>query len=359
MASKKKSNKLKMRGYRTHRLLRYRVKHTDPGESNQDNHYIDIGRDLSALNRRMYKQGMIYNISNISFHDSQSNLQFEMCTLPDIWATYSAYRQARRIWKRQHYGSGLPVGAWTQFVVGMNKDQFTDQDTLLPLTQEEWTAARGEWLASCLSYNFTSPTDTEATAALWMLGAKNSGNITQSGDINSGLDSNGTGNESHGCAFVRNDGSGTTPSLVKQAFTGGLGIMQEYGAIKSDVAETPDATESVAHADSVFARLDQAASGYTGSTGQPTTIINRVSGYYDHPPYPQDIVALDATGSNADTYVQREVRFASGQKTIMTPGFDVPLGLIQVVTTASGNQTGYIDIEISPGRYKGVAALEI
>jgi hypothetical protein len=149
MASKKKSNNLKMRGYRTHRFLRYAVKHTG---SSEDNHYIDIGRDLSAINRRLYKQGMIYNINNIAFHDAQSNIQFELCTLPDIWSTYSAYRQARRIWKRQHYGSGLPVGAWAQFVVGMNKDQYTDVDTLLPLTQEEYTAVRGEWVASCLSY---------------------------------------------------------------------------------------------------------------------------------------------------------------------------------------------------------------
>ena len=359
MASKKKSNKLKMRGYRTHRLLRYAVKHTDPGASNQDNHYIDIARDLSALNRRMYKQGMIYNISNISFHDSQSNLQFEMCTLPDIWATYSAYRQARRIWKRQHYGTGLEVGAWTQFVVGMNRDQYTDVDTLLPLTQEEYTAVRGEWLASTLSYSMSNPSDTENSAALWMLGESNAGIPVQGGDINSGVDSSVSPNEPHGCAFVKNTGAGTAASLTKQVFTGGVGIMEEYGAMKADTPETPESNESVANADSVFQRLDQMASGFTGSISQPTTVINRVAGDWDHPPYPQDIVALDATGSNADTYVQREVRFASGQKTIMTPGFDVPLGLIQVVTTASGNQTGYIDIEISPGRYKGVAALEI
>lgn len=358
MASKKKSNKLKMRGYRTHRLLRYKVSHTGATE---DNHYIDIGRDLSQINRRMYKQGMIYNINNISFHDAQSNIQFELCTLPDIWSTYSAYRQARRIWKRQHYGTGKEVGAWTQFVVGMNKDHFTDADTLLPLTQEEWTAARGEWLASVLSYNVGNPTASETTAAMWMLGESNSASVTQSGDINSGLRADGAAGAvaPHGCAFVQNTGSGTETVLAKQAFDGGIGIMAEYGAMKQDVPETPDENQSVDHNSSVFARLDQMASGYTGSLSQPSAILQRVGGYYDHPPYPQDIVALDATGSNADTYVAREVRFASGQKTIMTPGFDVPLGLIQVVTTASGDQTGYIDIEISPGRYKGVAALEI
>ena len=323
----------------------------------QDNHYIDIGAALSNLNRRMYKQGMIYNISNIAVHDAQSALQFEFGTLRDSWPTYSAYRQARRIWKRQHYGSGKNVGAWTQFIVGMNKDQLTDIDTLIPISQEEYTVVRGEWLASCLSYSLTSSAGDEDTAALVMLGASDADAPVQLGAVNSGVDATGSNSwKSAGCAFVKNSGQGDSTSLAKQTFTGSVGIMAEYGMMKADVAETPDETTNGA---GVFSILDQQASGYTGNPNDSAYILERVDSHGDHPPYAQNIVGLEATGSNADTNVVREARFASGQKSLMLPGFDVPLGLIQVVTTASDGAVGYIDIELSPGRYKGVAALEI
>lgn len=355
MASKKKSNNLKMRGYRTHRYLRFKVNHTGDGE---DNHYIDIGRSLSALNRRLYKQGMIYNVSNIAVHDAQSELQFEFGTLRDSWPTYSAYRQARRIWKRQHYGTGQNVGAWTQFVVGLNRDMITDADNLIALSQEEWTVMRGEWLASCLTYTLPAAAGDENDAALVMLGASNAAAPTVSGSVNSGQDTtaDGAGYKSAGCAFVKNLGQGDSTSLSSQQFTGTLGIMAEYGYMKEDVSETPNETSS---SSSVFRQLDQMASGYAGGINDAPAIVGRVDTHGDHPPYAQNITGLEGTGGNADTNVVREARFASGQKTLMIPGFDVPLGLIQVVTTHTSDATGYIDVELSPGRYKGVAALEI
>ena len=344
--SAKKKNNLKMRGYRTHRYLRYKLSHTGDAE---DNHYIDLGRDLSALNRRLYKQGMIYNISNIAVHDNQSALAFEFGTLRDAWPTYSAYRQARRILKRQHHGSGMEVGAWSQFVVGMNRDQVTDTDTLIPVDQEGTNVVRGEWALSCLTYSLDLSSQDEDDAGLVMLGASNDATPTQSGSVNSG------GTTGSGCAFVINSGQGDSVSLAKQTFSGTLGIMAEYGHMKEDVSETPNETQQNA---GVFAKLDQMASGFSGNVNDNPQIIDRADKHGDHPPYASDVVGLEATGSDGATNVIREARLASGQKTLMIPGFDVPMGLIQVVTTGSAG-TAYLDIELSPGRFKGVAALEV
>ena len=59
-----------MTGYLTQRYLYYDLAHTGTEE---DFHYIDLARDLSAVNARLYRQGMMYGIQSFSIHDSQQN----------------------------------------------------------------------------------------------------------------------------------------------------------------------------------------------------------------------------------------------------------------------------------------------
>ena len=74
MANRKRKGKRKTRsrGLRSkrvpcQRVLRYLLQHTGNGE---DSHYIDLARDLSLLNRRLYRQGKVYGIAGITVHDN-------------------------------------------------------------------------------------------------------------------------------------------------------------------------------------------------------------------------------------------------------------------------------------------------
>ncbi len=158
MARKKaKRSKPKLTGYLAQRYLYYTLNHTGTGE---DFHYIDLARDLSAVNCRLYRQGMIYGISSFNIHDSQENTQVRIGTIPTVWPVLSAYRMARRQWNKQIKEFAAPGlrGAWDDFRIFMNNDHVSDVDqpavvnieNYTPGTQNESTLY-GEYNASMLS----------------------------------------------------------------------------------------------------------------------------------------------------------------------------------------------------------------
>ncbi len=357
MAKSKKSNRMKFKGYPTHRFLRYKLSHNGTG---QDNHYIDLARDISALNFRKYEQGRVWGVSSFTLHDMQSRVHAQIAGLRHNWPTYSAYRLARRIWRKQQLAIKSNVGAWQQFIVALSRDQITDADCLLPLDTEDMSALRGEWMLSQLSYNTeTSASDAESNAGIVMTGSTNNstalqfGGATPSGGQLTGGDSNVTGP-----MYVRNTSSGTSASWSAPGFSGTISAMDEWQKMRPDQTNIPDAdADSV---DSVFAHMLQQVDSMAGSKSYEDDILERTEEEGDHPPYCQDLAGLDDSGTNDGLWIYREARFATGQKTIMMPGAEIPLGLIKVVTNSeTSGDTMYLDIEVAPGGYKGVHALEI
>lgn len=347
--SKKKSNKMKMRGFPTHRFLRYKLEHTG---GSKDNHYIDLARDLSAMNKRMYRQGRLYAVSNFTFHDNQSDLDIQVCGLRHNWPTYSAYKLARRIWRSQAKATGIE-GAWQQFIVALNRDVITDQDNPLPLDTEDRSVRRGEWVISQLSY--AQQAGNEANTAIVMTGQTSATSASQQP---AGTSDNMLGDSSatSGPMFVKNTAQGDEVQMSTPGFSGTISACHEWGRMTREVNNVPNLDDNV-H-DSLFAQMIQESKGTVGATGYVDDIIDRQVSEGDHPPYAQDLMGPDDSGTDDGLWIYREARFASGQKTIMVPGAEIPLGLLKIVTDGPTG-TAYLDIEVAPGGYKGVHALEV
>ena len=334
MARKKgKRTRGKLTGYLTQRYLYYNLNHTVTGDNTEDFHYIDLARDLSAVNCRLYRQGMIYGVQSISIHDSQENTEVRIGTIPTVWPVLSAYRLARRQWNRQIKTQGVNDlrGAWDDFRVFMNNDHVgvgsMDPDHPKIVDIESYTAGDhdestlyGEYNASLLSAT-THGTDN----ALTVLGpgaASHNGNLP----------------EAYGGA----------------AIDGVIGLVHEWNKLKADVPETPDSgsnnAESSALADGPLSLRE---------TTYDSDIIDRIEDYGDAPPYSTSPGGyLSVRG--VDSWTVREGHLATGQKSMMLPGCEVFCGLMQVETksTDDDNTIGLL-VELAPGSYKGVHALEI
>lgn len=350
MAASKKSNRMKMKGYPTHRFLRYKLEHTG---TSTDNHYIDLARDLSAMNKRKYDQGRLYGVSSFTLHDNQSRVKVKIAGLRHVWPTYTAYRMARRLWKKQVSAGGYQ-GSWQQFIVALNRDVITDPDCPLPLDTDDFSCKRGEWMISQLSYNL--PAGNEVNTAVVMTGATNTAGAIQQPTATSD-NIIGAQNVQSGPMYVRNVNQGTSVSMEAPSFSGTLGVMDEWEKSHPNVSNDP--IEDAAFNTSLFTQLAQSGL-HDGSAAYIDDVLDRQEKEGDHPPYSQDLAGLDDSGTNDALWIYREARFADSQKTIMMPGAEIPLGLLQVVTDSSTDgDVAYLDIEIAPGGYKGVHALEV
>jgi hypothetical protein len=316
----------KLTGYLTQRYLYYDLEHTGTDE---DFHYIDLARDLSAVNCRLYRQGMLYGIQSFSIHDSQENTEVRIGTIPTVWPVLSAYRMARRKWNAQIKSLGVDQvrGAWDDFRVFMNNDHVSDPDQPTVVTNESYTPGTqnestlyGEYNASMIS-----TTTHGSDAVLAMLGP----------------------------------GDGTYSSQLSLAYGGAVadgivGVVHEWNKIKADVPETPDSGSDNADV-SAFndGNLGLRETTYDGD------IVDRIEDFGDAPPYstsPGGYLAVSHSG----TYTVREAHMATGQKSVMLPGCEAFCGLLQVETKSAtnGNTIGLL-VELAPGAYKGVHAIEL
>ena len=86
----------------TQRYLYYNLTNsdTDPtGGRYTDSHYIDIAAGLSAMNRRLYRQGRQYHIANITVIDTSGDSKVRFATLPQVWTTSKAHKLMFDAWK--------------------------------------------------------------------------------------------------------------------------------------------------------------------------------------------------------------------------------------------------------------------
>ena len=121
MATKKKSKTPAVR------YLRYELTNSStPGT--ETSHYIDLARDLSAINRRLYRQGRAYHVKRISIVSSntiagvgvydqtvlpgattqtQNAGRFTVSCVPDSWTVRNAWRRGFEMWNKMNKQSTL------------------------------------------------------------------------------------------------------------------------------------------------------------------------------------------------------------------------------------------------------------
>lgn len=318
MAARKKRRKASKMDPFVQRFLYFDLAHTHSGSgANEDFHYIDLAACMSAINRRLYRQGRLYHVANISVHDSQGDAEVRFATAPNNWTTQKAWETCFQAWKdqRKHAlqempeGSPQVTGKWSDFKVYLNADMITDVDK-------------------------PKPVDVEGNA-LVMYGA-------------------GSDNEwNYADVQVRSDGNVYQNLNFTLLGAHSLANNGRVGVIKA----LEDIWASKAYAPTLPAAFDESPIlGMGPSTQAEQEILDAIADENDQPPYSYlDMVGSDDNMPNPIT--ARETSITTTQNEMaMVGGFPVPCGLLMVETKASADNTIGICIELVPGTYKGVHA---
>jgi hypothetical protein len=298
----------------THRFIRVRVSHN--GSTTSTNHHIlDIGRQMSAMNRRLYRQGGTYHIANISIVDTAGDVDISFAGLPTTWPVQAAWKQAFQLWKKQR-ASVQDVSnissKWSDFKVYLSDDS--------------------------RSYDVLNFNDSEGDAL-------------------------GTGDWDQSKMFLDEDGDNTDDFFLHMmgsnngSLPGGTCVSASLLANFEDVLQIPQSEPDVpANANqSLFVLMARAGA----DTELNKDLVDAMEVDNDQPPYSQTLVP-GAKTSGGDPWVYREISIkASEQPAVMIPGFAVPLGLVDVKTvsssgTASNPKQIELVIELVPGSYKGI-----
>jgi len=145
------------------RYLRYRLTNGDAGT--ETSHYIDLARDLSRVNRRLYRQGREYHVKRITvvstntiagwaqdgvtgFPASQDAGFFSVSTVPSSWVANSAWKRGFTAWQNMNKDAMRKTndiqGTWADFKVYMTEDMRTGT-VLQPVDNGNALYLPGEW----------------------------------------------------------------------------------------------------------------------------------------------------------------------------------------------------------------------
>lgn len=301
----------------THRFLRFNIEHTGEDE---DAHYFDLGMYLSQMNRRTYRQGMTYDVSSITFHDSSAeDTYIKVCTMPRTWLAQNAWKKGFTEWMKQQNAAfdatGIKAGAWHDFKIYLNSDMVADVDKPDLIDMEDNTFPEGDWDYSV----FQIPQD-------------------------------GSTNPSESTIHMMGNNAGAWPTFTK------ISLLKEFEkTLNTPGIEDPDIPSTAS--DSVYNLL---------SAAQPdvdtlTAVVADIEDDNDFPPYSASSVPGAGTpgaGKPAWPWVVRETCIEGGGLHVARTGsVSAPCGLLLIETKCAEdeNEIG-VTIEVKAGSYKGVSA---
>ena len=133
---------------------------------------IDLAKDLSAVNRRAYRQGMHYAVSGISFlMDPKVAViaGMSVSTAPNSWPVHNAWKKGKALWSKQRREVAQAVGnidgTWSDFKIELDDNSTTAMETL---AGDGGTIVPDEWE---LSEFFWDDDGTERSPSFCLLGA--------------------------------------------------------------------------------------------------------------------------------------------------------------------------------------------
>lgn len=322
MASRKRRAKKKTETP-AERHLRFQIT-TSANPGTETSHFVDIAKNLSGLNRRLYRQGKHYFIKKITVTSRNTDSGFiSFSTAPYTWMVSNAWRTGFEMWNKMRLehggapGSGLPASVtpatWSDFKVYLSADHKT-AGSIQALDNGNNGVAVNEWRYSL----FSSPDSTGGAAAdqydVKLLGNHDGGigNYSCVGLIDAYAESRRTVQiDDTGDEMV-----GNSPWI--QLFDDGETLDEVLSEMKIDGDEPPYDLDI-----------------YTGLTGNmPKPLVREF----------KSLVNYQAGGANAPS-----VSFG---------GFSAPCGLLEIeVSSLTPSDTVDVLIELAPGDYKGVKAL--
>lgn len=124
--------------------------------------YIDLAKDLSKVNRRLYRQGMTYVVQDIQFSVSSGMKATDIAgvtfsTVGNSWMVHNAWKKGFRTWQKMQNefldGEGSRLkGKWADFKIYLDDSQ-AGGTTLEPYAGDNAVYAAGEWIMSNFVYD--------------------------------------------------------------------------------------------------------------------------------------------------------------------------------------------------------------
>lgn len=329
MAKRKQSRKPKFTP--AERTLRFEVEHR-AGFAQEQAHYLDIAKELSKVNRRLYRQHKVYSIRSISItsRNSQNSLM-KFGVAPDTWVTRNALSRGKLMFDKMQKlatDNGVPKPRYNDYKVYLSnahRNQGSFELKAIDSNGDEYLD--GEWVYS----NFHEP--------------------------------KGTTSEEF-----------TTHILGDSYYNGSnlesVGLIKSYGDTRAAVQQSEPLMDSDVDVDPLLNLFEDSET--------MNEIIDDLENDNNSAPYP--IMTLGNDSTISDVYpgstingpvpvLKREAAIGNyggvSSPTVMLPGFEALCGLIEIRTQSGISGEPAVDdtfgvvIELAPGNYKGVAAFDI
>lgn len=265
---------------------------------------IDIAQCLSILNRRLYRQGMMYYIEKIEVVSGAATIA-AWKAIPDTWITQNAWKKGYSCWIEQQReyakqcgesGQSDPRGKWADFKVHPD-DAGLNYATPLDSNGDAYLV--GEWRYSNFVYDDAG---TSRSPAIHMIG-----------------------------------------STVDDS---AIGLIQSYGDSRNYVIGTPSNPASIATG--FYAQ-------FHGVGDIDDEIMTDIRDDNDLPPYDNDEYPGGSTNGDHLVIMAKAATTSVVPHQVMAGGM-APCGLMQLYgDTDNGSAAAFI-VHIAPGPYKGVMA---
>jgi len=307
------------------RYLRYEL--TNSGTPNTEtSHYIDLARDVSATNRRLYRQGKDYHVKKITIVSSNtpSVTSFDpaatqvsaggrvsVATIMNTWVSQEAWKRAFRTWNKMNreatgQTSGDISGTWSDFKVSMTRSSQLAAKAI-PKDNGGNAFLLGEWdYTKLVSPDGTTGAD---EFELHMLG----GHVGAAGAWSS------------------------------------VGLIKSYGESRATVQPTDPSVPNLASSDPLVNVFDY------GTTVDD--VVDLLEADNDAPPYSLGFYP-GSDGNGPKPNVVQDTTLVDGRA--LMAGFTAMCGLLEFeIRSPVANDVYSVLVELAPGKYRGIHAESI
>lgn len=304
------------------RYLRYELTNSgSPGT--ETSHFIDLAKDLSAINRRLYRQGRAYHVKRISIVSSNTIAGFSeqppgtkvnagritFSTAHDTWVTRNAWRRGFETKQAMDKMAMQTMGA---------SAKPTFHDFKVYLTDDHRTGT------------VLSPKD-------------NGGNNVQAGEweYSAFVTPDGTTSADEFVAWLHGDHVGSAGTRT------GIGLVKSYSQTRATVQDTSPDLPGGASDDPLVNLFDDGT--------VLDEIVNNLEADNDAPPYNANNYPGGDLNLPKPMVVQQTTLGADGRATV--GGFTAICGLIEIEATSPVASDVYsVLVELAPGSYRGIGA---
>jgi len=293
------------------RYLRYEMTSSaTPGT--ETSHFIDLARDLSRVNRRLYRAGRDYHVKKVTIVSSNTpNLgnRISVSAAPDSWVARGAWHRAYKAWNQMNKTatgqlSGNIQGTWADFKIFLSAD-----------------------MAAATLLNPKDNGGTDAAVALnW--------------DVSTFVTPDGTTTDDEFYGTLLGDHVGVSPNRIS------VGLIRSYGESRATVQLTDPAVPTAASTDPLVNLFDY------GTTIDD--VIDNLEDENDEPPYSQ-VQYPGASINMPKPLVCQDTTIVDGRATM--GGFSALMGHLEFeIKSAIPSDVYSVLIELAPGKYRGIKA---